>query len=323
MAYVEIKSGKAVMQTALTEDAMSLGRLPGNFIVINDPDISRRHCVIERVDGAFSVYDLGSRNGTKVNGARITRVNLQDGDVITIGTTLITFVAAELRPTARQSSPVRALAWVSAAILLLLTAFLAAWAMGLLGDRFPPEDLRRRVGQSVATPPPDDEIEAETPTGTVDANEVSAPLTTREPRLSADGYLEITPEFIEADADEVVGRFASAQFVGRPAVDENGLMLWELPPDGTVTAVFEASAAEAEDVLDTLMSEPMLLQARVSGRIERDPQSRRLLLRVATIEVMHAWGGKDESLQPATRTLIGQPADINPRYAVQHAQAGD
>ena len=92
MAYLEIKKGKAVLQSALDEEAMSIGRLPGNSIVVNDPDISRRHCVVERWEGRYSVYDLGSRNGTKVNGQRVQRADLRHGDTITIGKTIVKFL---------------------------------------------------------------------------------------------------------------------------------------------------------------------------------------------------------------------------------------
>jgi hypothetical protein len=122
---------------------------------------------------------------------------------------------------------------------------------------------------------------------------------------------------IESQGDRIVGRLVSAQFVGRPTKDDRGVLLWELPPDGSVTAVLAASAAEGQALLDTLVAEPMLLEVRLSGRIERDRQNRRLLLRVGAVEVLHAWGAKDESLQTATKALIGQRAIIDERYTVK------
>ena len=68
MAYLEITKGKAVVQSPLGDDAMSIGRQPGNSIVINDPDISRRHCVIE--PGVHAI-DFGT--GPIESGSRVRR----------------------------------------------------------------------------------------------------------------------------------------------------------------------------------------------------------------------------------------------------------
>ena len=66
-------------------NAVLVGREIGD-IVLPDPDISRRHCVFE-VFGARDVYvrDLGSTNGTFVNGRRITACRVHPGDVLAIG----------------------------------------------------------------------------------------------------------------------------------------------------------------------------------------------------------------------------------------------
>ncbi|HUX05729.1 MAG TPA: adenylate/guanylate cyclase domain-containing protein [Acidobacteriota bacterium] len=64
---------------------INIGRGPDNQIILTDYGISRRHCRIVW-DGEYCrVVDLGSRNGTKVNGERITDVKLKSGDEITLG----------------------------------------------------------------------------------------------------------------------------------------------------------------------------------------------------------------------------------------------
>ena len=65
----------------------------GNDLTIDtDGQISKRHARIELdPDGKFTVYDLGSTNGTKVNGRRVENRTLNDGDEITIGTTRLVF----------------------------------------------------------------------------------------------------------------------------------------------------------------------------------------------------------------------------------------
>lgn len=56
-----------------------------NDIVLDNPQVSRHHAVIERADGAHVLRDVGSTNGTFVNGQRITQHRLRPGDVIQIG----------------------------------------------------------------------------------------------------------------------------------------------------------------------------------------------------------------------------------------------
>ena len=60
----------------------SIGRLPENDLVIEDTSLSRRHALIETVDGSVIVSDCGSQNGTFVNGKRVVgAVELHDGDI--------------------------------------------------------------------------------------------------------------------------------------------------------------------------------------------------------------------------------------------------
>lgn len=67
----------------------TIGRNAGNDLVIVDPEVSRRHAHILRHEGQFIVEDLGSTNGTFVNGARVsTQTSLQDGDVIELADTV-------------------------------------------------------------------------------------------------------------------------------------------------------------------------------------------------------------------------------------------
>jgi general secretion pathway protein E len=64
----------------------SIGRGPENSITIFDEKASRKHCVIEPYgDGAWAVRDLGSRNGTRVNDAKVVLQILRPGDVVAIG----------------------------------------------------------------------------------------------------------------------------------------------------------------------------------------------------------------------------------------------
>ncbi len=80
---------------AVTAQAVTIGRMPDCTIVINDPNVSRRHAEVRRGLHGTTVVDLGSTNGTKVNGQRIgAEHTLAAGDVITVGNTHLRFEAS-------------------------------------------------------------------------------------------------------------------------------------------------------------------------------------------------------------------------------------
>ncbi len=64
-------------------------------ILIPDPEVSRRHAAIREIEGAIGIEDLGSRNGTLVNGERIDGVRtLSEGDQLRVGDTVLRFESA-------------------------------------------------------------------------------------------------------------------------------------------------------------------------------------------------------------------------------------
>ena len=70
----------------------SLGRHPNNTHQVLDRIVSKEHCHIDFVDGRYVLKDLGSLNGTYVNGERVGERELQSGDEITLGSTRVVFV---------------------------------------------------------------------------------------------------------------------------------------------------------------------------------------------------------------------------------------
>ena len=76
----------------LPDRAYSIGRGPGNNIVLADPDVSRKHAVITWDGEKFVMKDLGSRNGTYLNRQRIKESSLKDGDKIRVGNRVFTFM---------------------------------------------------------------------------------------------------------------------------------------------------------------------------------------------------------------------------------------
>jgi hypothetical protein len=69
------------------EGELSVGRGKGVNVVLADPSVSRRHATIALVDGLPVVRDLGSTNGTFVNGERVETRKLRAGDVLKVGNT--------------------------------------------------------------------------------------------------------------------------------------------------------------------------------------------------------------------------------------------
>lgn len=77
---------------ALTSEVMPIGRDPGQLIPLtSDSTASRRHASVQYVNGAWSVRDEGSSNGTWVNGVRIQDQPLFPGDVIRVGSSELRF----------------------------------------------------------------------------------------------------------------------------------------------------------------------------------------------------------------------------------------
>lgn len=68
-----------------------LGRSRDVDVQIEDPNVSRRHVEVVQDGSAWWVIDLGSTNGTLVNGKRVQRARLEDGMTFTIGETTVTF----------------------------------------------------------------------------------------------------------------------------------------------------------------------------------------------------------------------------------------
>lgn len=91
--FIQIRAGSFFDQVSMDQDKLTIGRAPGNRVTLADGQASRNHAVIERVGaGRYQLRDLGSSNGTKLNGERVTTSPLKAGDVILIGKTAIRFM---------------------------------------------------------------------------------------------------------------------------------------------------------------------------------------------------------------------------------------
>ncbi len=76
------------------EQPLTIGRMPECDVVLSDPNVSRRHAEVRRQGNGFVVVDLGSTNGTRVNGAMVKERALVDGDEIMVGSTKLRFEAS-------------------------------------------------------------------------------------------------------------------------------------------------------------------------------------------------------------------------------------
>ena len=91
-------AGSLVLPTGerftLSEHPISIGGRPESNIVLADPNVSRNHAEIRPQGDGFLLTDLGSTNGTKVNGVRVQQHQLDDGDELTFGNTRLRFEAS-------------------------------------------------------------------------------------------------------------------------------------------------------------------------------------------------------------------------------------
>ncbi len=82
----------------LSEGEITIGREASNTVAVTDPSVSRRHCVVREQDGKFQVRDLGSRNGTQVNGDTAQEHGLKHGDEIATGDSSFLFLLEDENP---------------------------------------------------------------------------------------------------------------------------------------------------------------------------------------------------------------------------------
>ena len=82
---VVVRGANAGSRYALTGDLTTIGRHPESAVFLDDVTVSRRHAEIRRVESGLELIDVGSLNGTYVNGDRIERTTLDAGDQLQIG----------------------------------------------------------------------------------------------------------------------------------------------------------------------------------------------------------------------------------------------
>jgi pSer/pThr/pTyr-binding forkhead associated (FHA) protein len=85
MARLTLRLDEDVVKEYAIGTMATIGRLADNTIVIDSPAVSSHHASIVNDGGLLTVEDLQSTNGTFVNGVRVSRRILKDGDVLQVG----------------------------------------------------------------------------------------------------------------------------------------------------------------------------------------------------------------------------------------------
>lgn len=97
MPELVLKLGDNVLQNyVFDKDVMSIGRSRDNDIVVENLSVSRNHARIRRQNGKYVLTDLNSANGTYVNGVRISKTEIVNDDVISVGKHRLHFADAPL-----------------------------------------------------------------------------------------------------------------------------------------------------------------------------------------------------------------------------------
>jgi adenylate cyclase len=124
-------------------EGLTIGRSTANQLVIRDSSASRHHAEIRRAGGGHRLMDLGSVNGTWVNGRRLTSpVDLNDGDTIEIGRIRLHFIEPEgdrlLSPSLQPSTMETAVAMKKETIIVFVSDIRDYTGMSeeLTGDKF-------------------------------------------------------------------------------------------------------------------------------------------------------------------------------------------
>jgi len=92
MSFLLIRWGEEVVASLPVSDELTIGRDPVSQLFLPDPKVSRNHACIYKTSGdKYSIQDMKSWNGTYLNGRKISKADIKEGDFIQIGDTILQF----------------------------------------------------------------------------------------------------------------------------------------------------------------------------------------------------------------------------------------
>ena len=92
MAFLKVTSGNLKgTKFQVDRDEVVIGRAPENVVHLDDPSVSGRHCVIRRDGRRFTLTDLRSTNGTRLNDVKVQSYRLSAKDLVTVGSVEMLF----------------------------------------------------------------------------------------------------------------------------------------------------------------------------------------------------------------------------------------
>ncbi len=94
---IVLRGANAGARFLLDADEVSSGRHPDSDIFLDDVTVSRRHAVFRRTPDGFDVQDIGSLNGTYVNGTLTDSASLRTGDEVMVGKFRLVYYGAPVR----------------------------------------------------------------------------------------------------------------------------------------------------------------------------------------------------------------------------------
>ena len=79
------RDGESFSKSFSFDSIVKIGSLSSSHVRLDQEDVSRMHCVIEKVGEDLFMLDLGSATGTFINGERVRHLRLRSGDSIQVG----------------------------------------------------------------------------------------------------------------------------------------------------------------------------------------------------------------------------------------------